>query len=178
MPSFNISQAAKLTGKARSTIQRDIKTGKLSATNGENGSPVIDASELMRVYGKLKPSSLHQSCSDVTQGATPKSTDNLSLEEVQQGVAGVANEAVAATPDDTQGVLVSQLESEIEYLRERLKDLEEDRIERRNREKKLHEQLEKILEISSGQERRLLTYERQEQTPEKKKGLFARVFSS
>lgn len=178
MPSFNISQAAKLTGKARSTIQRDIKTGKLSATHGDNGTPVIDASELIRVYGKLKASSSHQNCSDVTHDATPKSNDDLSLEKVQQGVAGVANEPVATALDDSQGVLVSQLESEIEHLRERLKDLEEDRVERRNREKKLHDQLEKILEISSGQERRLLTYERQEETPEKKKGLLARVFSS
>jgi hypothetical protein len=42
----SIQQATKLTGKSRSSIERHIKTGRLSKTN--NG---IDTSELLRCYG-------------------------------------------------------------------------------------------------------------------------------
>lgn len=45
----NIQKAIDLTGLSRSTIQRHIKTGKLSRT--EKG---IDTAELIRVYGELK----------------------------------------------------------------------------------------------------------------------------
>ncbi len=44
----NIQKATLLTGKSRATIQRHIKTGKLSRT--DEG---IDTAELMRVYGAL-----------------------------------------------------------------------------------------------------------------------------
>lgn len=45
----NIQQAIELIGKSRSTIDRYVKSGKLSKT--EQG---IDTSELIRVFGELK----------------------------------------------------------------------------------------------------------------------------
>lgn len=54
MPEFSLSQAAKLTGKSKSTINRAIKTGKLSATRHEDGSYSIDPSELSRMFN-LEP---------------------------------------------------------------------------------------------------------------------------
>lgn len=45
----NIQQAINLTGKSRSTIDRYIKSGKLSKT--DKG---IDTAELIRVFGELK----------------------------------------------------------------------------------------------------------------------------
>lgn len=50
MPKLSLSQAAKLTGKSKSTINRSIKTGKLSATRHEDGSYSIDPAELSRVF--------------------------------------------------------------------------------------------------------------------------------
>jgi hypothetical protein len=47
---LSLSQAAKATGKSKSTINRAIKSGKLSATRNENGSYSIDASELARAF--------------------------------------------------------------------------------------------------------------------------------
>lgn len=47
---FTLQSAADATGKAKSTIQRAIKSGKLSATRKEDGSYSIDAAELTRVY--------------------------------------------------------------------------------------------------------------------------------
>lgn len=54
MPELSLSQAAKLTGKSKSTINRAIKTGKLSATRHDDGSYSIDPAELSRVFN-LEP---------------------------------------------------------------------------------------------------------------------------
>jgi excisionase family DNA binding protein len=50
MPELSLSQAAKLTGKSKSTINRAIKAGKLSAIRHEDGTYSIDPSELARAF--------------------------------------------------------------------------------------------------------------------------------
>lgn len=50
MPELSLSQAAKLTSKSKSTINRAIKTGKLSAIQQEDGSYSIDPAELARAF--------------------------------------------------------------------------------------------------------------------------------
>lgn len=54
MTKLNLSQAAKATGKNRTTIWRHIKSGKLSAGRGMDDQPFVDTSELIRVYGEIK----------------------------------------------------------------------------------------------------------------------------
>lgn len=54
MAKHSISEASKLTGKARSTLHRHIKEGKLSKGQDVDGQPVIDTAELVRVYGPLQ----------------------------------------------------------------------------------------------------------------------------
>lgn len=54
MAEVSVSKAARMTGKGRSTIQRHMKEGKLSAGKDAAGNPVIDTSELLRVYGALQ----------------------------------------------------------------------------------------------------------------------------
>ena len=53
MSKLNISEAHRATGKPRSTIQRNIKKGVLSAEKDATGRTVIDVSELQRVFGNL-----------------------------------------------------------------------------------------------------------------------------
>lgn len=53
---LSLSQAAKATGKSKSTINRAIKTGKLSATRHEDGTYSIAASELFRAFPSGTPS--------------------------------------------------------------------------------------------------------------------------
>ena len=48
MALVSISEAARLVGKSRRTLQRDIVAGKLSKC--DNGQK-LDTSELLRVYG-------------------------------------------------------------------------------------------------------------------------------
>lgn len=53
MAKLNITQAAQAVGKHRSTLQRHIKDGKLSVEKDGAENPVIDVSELQRVYGHV-----------------------------------------------------------------------------------------------------------------------------
>ncbi|PMG73004.1 hypothetical protein BCU84_19495 [Shewanella sp. 10N.286.51.B7] len=55
MAKVNLSQAAKLVGKNRTTIWRHISTGKLSIERDRDGLPLVETSELIRVYGELQP---------------------------------------------------------------------------------------------------------------------------
>ena len=54
MASINLSQAAKLVAKSRTTLWKYIKSGKLSVNRDSNGKPFVDTSELIRVFGELK----------------------------------------------------------------------------------------------------------------------------
>jgi hypothetical protein len=53
MAKLNITQAAQAVGKHRSTLQRHIKDGTLSVEKDGAGNPVVDVSELQRVYGNF-----------------------------------------------------------------------------------------------------------------------------
>lgn len=93
MAIISISEAARLTGKGRSTIQRKLKSGELSKVAQGDGSPGVDTSELIRVFGEL------------TQG---RDSDALQL---------------GASPDTTAlQARIAALESENGHLRERVAD--------------------------------------------------------
>ncbi|RZM96344.1 DNA-binding protein [Escherichia sp. E2562] len=53
MAKVSISEAARLTGKSRTTLHRLIKTGELSTCLGERNARMLDTSELLRVFGSL-----------------------------------------------------------------------------------------------------------------------------
>ena len=50
---FNISAVHRLTGKARSTISNHLKAGKVSYILDDDGNKLIEASEIIRVYGDV-----------------------------------------------------------------------------------------------------------------------------
>lgn len=52
MSFLTLSQAARVTSKSKSTLNRAIKTGRLSAIRNEDGTFSIDPSELARVFPK------------------------------------------------------------------------------------------------------------------------------
>ncbi len=49
---FNQSEIHRITGKSRTTIKKHIEKGKLSSTQDDDGNKLVDASELIRVYGQ------------------------------------------------------------------------------------------------------------------------------
>ena len=73
-----MTEAQKLTGKSRRTLYRDMATGRLSwEPEGEN-SRRLETSELIRVYGELKP--LAQSKTEETaHGDTANGTQDTAL---------------------------------------------------------------------------------------------------
>lgn len=76
MAKHSISEAAKLTGKARSTLHRHLKDGKISKEIDADGQPVIDTAELVRVYGLLQGQDSSRTVS-IDQHATPQKDNPL-----------------------------------------------------------------------------------------------------
>jgi hypothetical protein len=82
MALVSISEAARLVRKSRSTLYKTyIETGKLSVgQDSATGRPVVDTSELMRVFGVLytthatghaTDTKTHNATHDATPNATP-----------------------------------------------------------------------------------------------------------
>ena len=83
MPKINISQAAKMTGKTRTTIYKKIKSGELSAELGRDGNRLIDTAELLRVFGELvTPDTVSMDVHDTPQ-VTPLLERQISLLEAE-----------------------------------------------------------------------------------------------
>lgn len=60
MAKVSISEAARLTGKSRTTLHRLIKAGELSTCPGERNAKMLETSELLRVFGAFVPVSVEQ----------------------------------------------------------------------------------------------------------------------
>jgi len=117
MTQFNITQAAKVAGVSRVTVQRHIKQGKLSCELNEQGRKLIGVAELIRVYGELQSPD------------TPNA--------VNQNDAKIQREAPHVAPMLHQRI--NSLEEEIERLH---KEKERDHDEYRQREERLLQMLE------------------------------------
>lgn len=97
---FSLSEAAKATGKNKTTIQRAIKSGKISAIKGDGGSYEIDPSELHRVF----PLTVAQ-----------RDAQHMQSNDPQQA---------KFTPENSQIDRVVELEKELAVARERANGLE------------------------------------------------------
>ena len=72
--SYTLGSAAKATGKSKTTIQRAIAKGRISAQKDGSGRYIIDPSELHRVFPSVSRATVaQQSQSDTTRPshATP-----------------------------------------------------------------------------------------------------------
>ena len=77
MAKVSISEAARLTGKSRTTLHRLIKTGELSTCHGERNARMLDTSELLRVFGSLAGTKAVQDVEQVgEQSGTSSQTEN------------------------------------------------------------------------------------------------------
>jgi len=73
MAKISISEAARLTGKSRTTLHRLIKTGELSTCSGERNAKMIDISELLRVFGSFSGVPLEQVTEQRVTATLPES---------------------------------------------------------------------------------------------------------
>ena len=92
MAKVSISEAARLTGKSRTTLHRLIKTGDLSTCAGVRNAKMIDISELIRVFGDIS-----------------KPVQEQPFEQVPE-------QRVTVTPALSEQ-MVSSLKQEVEHLR-------------------------------------------------------------
>lgn len=113
MAKVSISEAARLTGKSRTTLHRLIKTGELSTCAGVRNSKMIDISELIRVFGDLSlPVDEHLAEQDVEQRFTvPSAPHEHVVNSLKQEVEHLRT-------------LVSAQESHIDSLKQSLQLLE------------------------------------------------------
>lgn len=106
---YSLGEAAKAAGKAKSTVLRAIKTGRISASKGDNGAYRIDPSELHRAFD-----------APVSQTTQSNNTEpqNETVEHLKKTVERVENERERER---------DQMQATIDDLRARL-DRSEDRI--------------------------------------------------
>lgn len=76
MAMVSVSEAARLTGKSRTTLHRLIKTGELSTCKGDRNKKLIDTSELLRVFGVLKLAVTEQPAEHVVEQRVTGETGN------------------------------------------------------------------------------------------------------
>ena len=92
MAKVSISEAARLTGKSRTTLHRLIKTGELSTCAGVRNSKMIDISELIRVFGDISSTVVEQPAEQVS-------------------------EQRVTVPDTANEQMINSLKQEVEHLR-------------------------------------------------------------
>jgi vacuolar-type H+-ATPase subunit I/STV1 len=81
MAKVGAQRAAELTGKSKSTVQRAMKSGKISFEKDHNGRRVIDVAELERAFG-LVPQGNSSSDSSV-ESELKKAADLLEIERLK-----------------------------------------------------------------------------------------------
>lgn len=89
MALVSLGEAARITGKNRTTIFRAMKTGRLSYTTTGNGDRQVDTAELDRVFGATEA---HASKSNSTHVALLE-RQIASLERVCEDLRGRLDEA-------------------------------------------------------------------------------------
>lgn len=117
MPCHTLTESAKLAGVSRRTIQRYVKSGKLSSRSDHRGNPTIETSELLRVFGELSHS------------VTP---ENNKMSHIVTPTAEAIREAV----EEAQKPLLAQIEqlreeiyslnNRLEYKSERAREIKKE----------------------------------------------------
>lgn len=107
MAKVSISEAARLTGKSRTTLHRLIKTGELSTCYGDRNARMVDVSELLRVFGTLE----HRPAEQVS-GQVSEQTDT--------GVSAQSEQVIAQLRQEVEHLktLVSAKDSHIDSLKQ------------------------------------------------------------
>lgn len=84
MAVVSVSEAARLVKKSRTSLYSAFKSGQLSKTVMPDGSPGVDTSELLRMYGRLYNSPITDTVQNVL-----RNTDMHSVQEAAHGTAAL-----------------------------------------------------------------------------------------
>lgn len=122
---FTPGEAAKATGKAKSTIQRAINKGRLSAEKNDKGEFQIQAAELFRVFEKV-PEQNGASAEPAALKEPESHSERISFELLK--ARAEAAEKMAERVDAERSRERTQLEDRIDDLKARLDKSEEERV--------------------------------------------------
>ena len=78
-----IAEAAKLVGKSRRTVYRDVSSGRLSVSHDGAGVAQVDISELIRVYGEIRGECHSAAAVPTPQRGTDDGTARVTALEVE-----------------------------------------------------------------------------------------------
>lgn len=76
MPALTLSQAARALGKSKSTLNRAIKNGRLTATRNDDGTFSIDPSELYRAFPEPPQNAHHVPHTEQARTPVPDELNN------------------------------------------------------------------------------------------------------
>jgi len=112
---YTLSQAAEATGKNKATIQRAIKSGKISALKNSSGAYEIDPAELHRVFdATTQRVAQHQNATTRNTSATGgNSTNDSTLQRIAE-----LEKKLAVAEERKNG-----LEGQLHHLSETVDDL-------------------------------------------------------
>ena len=109
MTTFSISAAARAAGVSRTTLQRAIKSGRLSTTTDAAGGRCIDLSELLRAFGPLQATQQGEGAALLQDAAGGRAPPDTLLELLQ---------AQLRDARDREARLLAMLEAEQQARRE------------------------------------------------------------
>lgn len=164
MSKVGAQRAADLTGRSKSTIQRAMKSGKLSFEIDENSNRIVDVSELERVFG-LAPERPATTSEDVVKAEIQRAHDMIEGERMKMRIRMLEDQLHMTQQqlDDmkeqrdqwqkqAQQVLITSQYSQkqAEDLKEELK--ERDRREKLIRQKQAEERMKRMQAQQGGQQ--------------------------
>ena len=124
MPQIKLGEAARLTGKAKSTIHRAMEAGRLSYTIAAEGERLIDPAELARVFDIKplgEPEEVAPRTRDETKGNRAHPADSADMAQL---IAQLAAERARA---EGLAARVTDMQETIADLRQRLDSEGEER---------------------------------------------------
>lgn len=117
MAQLSIAAAARAAGKDRGTINRYIKSGRLSAVKNAAGQTVIETSELLRVFGELQTGGGKNSKKAAVKGAVETTENNSGIQHVLESTLELLKQQLKAS-QDREDKLLAMLGQEQESRRE------------------------------------------------------------
>lgn len=151
MTKLNMSEAARAAGITRATLYRHIDKGKLSKEEDADGNPVIDMSEMLRVYPKLN--------SDYKRDTTDNPVSKP-VRDAEQNTGGT----------DLLQLRLEQAERERDTERERREQAEV-------RERETKEEMQRLIGIIETQSKQLVAPREEATTsPSAKRGFWGGLF--
>lgn len=167
---YTVIQAAKITGKSRQTIYRHIESKPISVTQDDDGNQLIDASELIRVYGdSLNFDALNEKAEEnetvtkqpnvtpVEQVVTPSNDTQIELVELNAKVEALKSQLQAKEDEND---FIKKLLEEEKAERKAANNLLEDH---RGRESKWDQQFRAIEQRLANQEKQAKEREEKEE---------------